>query len=119
MLPLNAQAKKKDLSGYILDSREGYQLSGENDIVYIDIGSTDQVEVGDRFDVIAGSHEEKLVRRSLVPIVDEILDKDDRQLMDRKIGQILVISAEQETATAIITDSEEPVLPGHRIHSIR
>ena len=47
------QKKDKDISGYILEVMDGRTITGQVDVVYLDKGSSDGVEPGDRFLVYA------------------------------------------------------------------
>jgi hypothetical protein len=48
-----AQAKPKDISGYILEVVDGRTINAQTDIVYLDKGSTEGVDPGDRFVIYA------------------------------------------------------------------
>lgn len=119
MLPVDVQNPVKDLAGYVLQSQKGYLLSGENDILYIDQGQAQNVEPGDRFVVLASTREEDLDHNTLD--WDNLFDLSGWNrpalLMDHVIGELVVITTQQNTSTALVVDSSEPILPGHRIES--
>ncbi|MCA9484003.1 MAG: hypothetical protein KC553_09735 [Nitrospina sp.] len=119
MLKKGQRGVSKNLSGYILDHREGYLMASENDIVYIDLGQADNVQPGDRFDIIAASKEEKLEYRSLISALEPMWEDDPRPMMDRTIGELVVVKVGETSSTAMILDGEEPILPGHRVRSKR
>jgi hypothetical protein len=47
------QAKPKDINGYILEVMDGRTINAQTDIVYLDKGSADGVDPGDRFVIYA------------------------------------------------------------------
>ncbi len=81
------QTKAKDLSGYILEVMDGRTINAQIDIVYLDKGSADGVEPGDRFLVYTWP-ESKKFPRSL-------------------IGETQVILVKEHTSTAIIRKSTD------------
>ncbi len=119
MLTESHRGQKKNLAGLIMENREGYLISSERDIVYIDIGKRDAVAPGDRFEILAAAKEEKLVIRSLIKHVDKIVEPEPRMSMDRIIGELVVVKVGDKTSTAMVVDGSEPILAGHRIRSKR
>ncbi len=119
MLTDGYRGPRKNLSGFIMENREGYLISSERDIVYIDLGKTDSVASGDRFDIVATTREEKPVIRSLVNHVEKIVEPEPRMSMERVIGELVVVKVGGRSSTAMILDGSEPILPGHRIRSKR
>ncbi len=79
------QTKAKDISGYILEVMDGRTINAQIDIVYLDKGSADGVEPGDRFLVYTWP-ENKKFPRSL-------------------IGETQVILVKEHTSTAIVRKS--------------
>lgn len=90
--PLAAETyRKPDIEGYVVSTTLLRRLNSAYDIVYIDKGSEDGVEVGDLLrTVTAGEHK--------VPN-----------------GTIQIISARDTTSTAIVRDSTDPVTRGDLI----
>ncbi len=119
MLRENAPSRSKNLSGVIMESREGYLMSSERDFVYIDLGKGQNLRPGDRFNIIAAAKEEKDVKRSLINHVEKIVDPEPRMSIDRVIGDLVVVKVGDKSSTAMILDVSEPILPGHRIRSKR
>lgn len=119
MVEQNFKAPAKNLTGYVLDHSEGYLMAGEKDLVYIDKGRADNVQLGDRFVVLAANKEEKIIYRSLIPYAEKLWKPEPRQMLDRKIGELVVVDTQENTATAVVVDSQEPILAGHRIRSKR
>lgn len=119
MLTENSPSRSKNLSGFIMESREGYLMSSERDIVYIDLGKGQNLQPGDRFSILAAAKEEKPVKRSLINHVEKIVDPEPRMSMDRVIGELVVVMVGDKSSTAMILDGSEPILPGHRIRSKR
>ena len=71
----SSQKKVKDISGYILAVTDNHAINGESDIVYLDKGSLDGVEPGDRF-VVYEEPGEKGIPRKAVGEVLVFLVKD-------------------------------------------
>jgi hypothetical protein len=119
MLTQSAPSRSKNLSGFIMENREGYLMSSERDIVYIDLGKGENLQPGDRFNIIAAAKEEKPVKRSLINHVEKIVEPEPRMSIDRVIGELVVVKVGGKSSTAMILDGSEPILPGHRIRSKR
>jgi LysM repeat protein len=78
-----------DINGMVLASNRGGIFQSKLDIIYIDRGCKDGIEVGDMFMTLAvGAH--------AVPN-----------------GVIQVISCKDHTATAVIEDNSAPIMPGN------
>jgi hypothetical protein len=89
------QTKAKDISGYILEVMDGRTINAQIDIVYLDIGSSDGVEPGDRFLVYAWP-EKKAYPRKL-------------------IGETQVILVKEHTSTAIVRKSANVLEIGNQV----
>ena len=74
--------------GTIVDILHGNILAGQYAVVYLDRGSSQGVVPGRRFSV----HREQM-----------------------KIGEVFIISTQKSTATALVTQSREPLAPGDKI----
>jgi hypothetical protein len=81
--------RSPDINGMIVAAARQMMLQTSLDVVYIDKGSKDGIEPGDRFKTMA-------VDTHAVPN-----------------GTIQVISCKDHTATAIIQSSSAPVIPGN------
>lgn len=90
MLPplITDYPRTPDIAGYIVESRVNSRLNSLGDIVFVDKGSNDGVEVRDMFNLIV----EKPVRR--------------------KVGKLQIISTQPETSTAVILDTAQEILVG-------
>ena len=53
MIALNYVPPKKDLQGYIISNRGNNLMFTMNDVVFLDQGEEDGVDVGDRFEIYA------------------------------------------------------------------
>jgi hypothetical protein len=89
------QTKAKDISGYILEVMDGRTINAQIDIVYLDKGSSDGVEPGDRFLVYTRS-EKKAYPRQL-------------------IGETQVILVKEHTSTAIVRKSADVLEIGNQV----
>ncbi len=101
------KASGERLEGYVIAfRREGYQ-AGMNNIVYIDRGARDGVRPGDRFEFYD------------VPTVIEAdwneVEPRVQPLFPQVIGEMQVLKVQEETATGIITNSQDPIKLGQHI----
>jgi hypothetical protein len=82
-----AQAKPKEITGYLLEVMDGRTLNAQTDIVYLDKGSDDGVESGDRFVVYAKTQKETYPKNL--------------------IGEVQVFLVREHTSTAIVRKSTD------------
>ncbi len=95
---------KKDLQGHIISNRGNNLMFTMNDVVFLDQGEEDGVDLGDRFEIYA------------YPLN---IDEDEDDLNPVIIGEIAVISIQEDTSTGVILNATEPIIPGHKIRSKR
>jgi hypothetical protein len=86
------QKRKKDLSGYIIEVMDGRRINAQTDVVYLDKGSADGIEPGDRFNVYV-EHENSDFPRTL-------------------IGEVLVFIVKENTSTAVVRKSSDTLAKG-------
>jgi hypothetical protein len=89
------QKKAKDISGYILEVTDRRSINAQTDVVYLDRGSADGVEPGDRF----------LVYQEPVK----------RDFPKKMIGEVQVILVKEHTSTAVVQRSTEPMGKGSAV----
>lgn len=90
-----AQAKPKDISGYILEVVDGRSINAQTDIVYLDKGSADGVDAGDRFVIYA-----KPQKRTYPKPV---------------LGEAQVFIVKEHTATAVVQKSANYIERGNEV----
>lgn len=93
------QGDKKE--GTIIEFKDNRVNNGEQDIVYIDRGRKDGLLPGDRFQVIHGGQE-----------TGARVNGEKVRLPKRSAGRILILSTQEHTATALITESSEIIAKG-------
>jgi hypothetical protein len=91
----SAETKEKTINGFILEVRDTRAVNGQFDIVYLDKGSVDGVEPGDRFTVY--------------------LEPNKRGYPNKVIGEIQVFLVKERTATAVVKKSTDAMAKGDRI----
>jgi hypothetical protein len=91
------QTITKDIAGYILEVMDGRTINGQHDIVYLDKGSADGVEPGDRFVVYTGPEEANLPRKL--------------------VGETQVILVKEHTSTAVVRKSTNVLIKGDQVES--
>ena len=90
--------------GVIVEVHDDRLNVAQNDIVYIDYGSEEGIDEGDRFVVVHAGERDALA---------STLRKTE--LPDRNIGLMVVLATQAHTATAKITQSIEPIAKGDTI----
>ena len=119
MISMSYVPPKKNLTGYIAAIKDDFIMSATNDIVYLDKGSADGVSNGDRLEVY-------LIPQS----VDEDVDSMDFEhdpffspnitaTLPHVIGELVVINTLQDTSTALILNSRDPIVAGQKFRSAR
>lgn len=78
------------IDGYIVETHFTNQLSGENNILYLDKGSNTGLELGDVFTIFPDS------------------------ALERTIGKLQIISLQPDTSTAVILKSSEEITIGSK-----
>ncbi|MDH3256127.1 MAG: hypothetical protein OEM27_00780 [Nitrospinota bacterium] len=104
MVTINYVPPKKDIQGYIIGNRGNNLMFTMNEVVFLDQGEEDGVDVGDRFEIYA------------YPLT---IDEDEDDINPDIIGEITVISIQEDTSTGVILNVTEPIIPGHKIRSKR
>jgi hypothetical protein len=95
------EAGKSDepISGAVVESKEGGELTAQGEIVYIDLGAHDGLEVGDRLKVIRKGSRESM----------------NMFLPDYVLAELRVLSVQQRSATTMIVKSLDAVHRGDRV----
>jgi hypothetical protein len=102
MIAVNYVPPKKDLKGFIISNRGNNLMFTMNDVVYIDQGEEEGVGLGDRLQIYA------------YPLT---IDEDEEDINPEVIGEIAIISIQENTSTGVILNATEPIIPGHKIRS--
>jgi len=90
-----------NLDGYIVTAKEEISIYGQNNVVYIDLGTSSGVETGNLF----------------ISYKPEYI-KDNHTIPAITIGRLLVFEVKEDTASAIIIDSIEEMQSGTKIKTI-
>lgn len=91
-----------DLSGYLLASKRGQSTMGQHDIVYIDLGLSDGLEVGNMLYI-------SRPRRA------SQFSTSNKKLPDVLLGQAVVIKATKNSASALILKTVNTVSVGDKV----
>lgn len=97
---------KKGLNGELIISEEHANIIGDNDIVFIDKGSKDDVKLGQQYSIYY-QEKQRLNTES----------KEDVLLTQVVYGTLLILHTEQTTSTVLITRSDQSINPGAKICS--
>ncbi len=93
-----SQKQAKDITGYILEVVDGRTVNAQLDIVYLDKGSLDGINAGDRFNVYI-----------------EQQGKSDYDLPRRLIGEIQVFLTKDRSSTGVVRKSVDTIAKGDMI----
>lgn len=105
MLKIKHEPQPKNVEGFLIgNDRTSSIFSSYGDEVYLDKGAMDNVAVGDRFEVY------------MVPERDGWFGAD---LTTHVIGELVVLSTQENTSTARVINQTEPLLPGQKVRSKR
>lgn len=92
----SSQKKTKDISGYILEVTDGRTINAQTDFVYLDKGTVDGVDVGDKFSVYVEP------QKSGYP--------------KEKIGEVQVFLVKERTSTAVVRKSTHDMAKGDMVN---
>ena len=102
---------KMDLSGMVVATLRPHELVGEEDLVFIDRGKADGVELGNRFLVTRrGDGYQPLLSKGPM---------DDKRFPREIIGEIVVVDLRDHLATGIVTNSTIESRVGDRVEAHR
>jgi LysM repeat protein len=99
------KASDRDLSGYILDSQSGVITMGAGEVVFLDLGRDQGVQVGNLLYVV----------REVKPAQGFFETKNIGKLPDDVIGAVVVVGAGKNVSTAIIVKSIRAIYRGDRV----
>jgi hypothetical protein len=98
------KAAARDLSGYIVDARDGNISIGAGDCTYIDLGKSHGLKIGNLLYVV----------REVRP--DKLAGRDDVGLLPLNvIGAMVVVEIGEKTATGLLIKSTEAIYRGDRV----
>jgi len=104
-------ATKADLQGMVVATLRPHELVGEEDLVFIDRGKNDGVELGNRFMVTRrGDGYQPLLSRGPM---------DDRRFPRETIGEIVVVDLRDHLSTGIVVNSTVESRIGDRVEARR
>ena len=103
---VRSNASKRELDGWVVAGLRTDDLLSEYDVVFIDRGIEQGVEVGDTFWVL--EPERKVKNPSGMGKVT---------LPDTRLALIVVIHAERQTSTTLVTNSSDVISAGNRVRA--
>ncbi len=105
MIDPSLQPPKKNIQGYIISAKDERRSVGLRDIVYLDVGKSQGVAPGDRF----------IAYKSQVETTGTSSEKAIFQYPKITIGELKIISTRDETATALVTKSNQELDVGEKV----
>lgn len=98
------KASTRELTGYIVETQTGSQTIAAGDIVFLDLGVSQGVEVGNMLYVV----------RDIVPDQQYVQGTIDK-LPVEVLGMLVVVETGRKTSTALIVKSIDTIYPGDRV----
>jgi len=98
------KASNKALDGYIIESRMGNITIGENDVVYLDLGKTQGLQVGNLLYVVRD-----------VPLDKTFVQREASPLPQQVLGAVVVVEVSDKTSTALVVKSVETIYLGDKV----
>jgi hypothetical protein len=89
-----------NIDGQILFSEERQATFGQHDVVYLDKGSADQISPGQIYRIYYNRTSEDIT-------------------VDLDVGELVVLHAEENTATGVVVSSTKDLYAGYRFRSLR
>ena len=99
-------------AGKIFMTKEFRKLMGMGNIVYVDLGSKQNVQVGDHFRVVRPFHKDNI---GLFNREDYKSHQSTFDSMRKVIGEMVVLRAEPNASTALITYSTQDIVLGDTV----
>lgn len=106
-LEVELKQAEHPLSGTLVAARGGQIALGQNDIIYIDLGSAEGLEVGNLLYI---SRPRKPTRSAL--------QDEDLQLPDVLLGSAVVLETGTHTASALVLKSVDSLFRGDRVQTV-
>ncbi len=107
LIPSGKVSSPAGLKGYIVESLDIKVANAQMDVVYLDKGSKDGLNIGDRLKVVAPGG------KGIVPSTGKEI-----KLPDETIGEVQILSLQENTSTAWIIKSVKDIKRGDLIQSL-
>ena len=103
---VNLQPNTAQLDGVIVETMvEGLSILGNGDVIYIDKGTADGLQIGNTVDVVRTG--DGIVRMSG--------ESRDRSLPQEVVGRLVIVGAQERTSTAVIVDAYDALSIGDSV----
>lgn len=102
------KASARELDGFIVDSRMGNLTIGAEDVVFLDLGKDQGLQVGNLLYVL----------RDVPPNPDHVT-RDVGNLPKKVIGAVVVVDLGNRTSTALVVKSAEELVPGDQVKLLK
>jgi hypothetical protein len=94
---------QKKIKGIVLLSPEGAENITEKEVIFIDRGNRDGVIVGDLFSIY---------QEASASVYEDFTKGEKPKLPMIKVGKAVVVSVQDETSTALVTQSTQAIYVG-------
>lgn len=105
---ISLKSARNDLSGHIIDTRLGNITTGEEDIVYLDLGTSHGVEVGNMLYVVKD-----------VKPDSRYVNRDVGNLPKEVIGAVILVETGERTSTALVVKSADVIHVGDQVQLLK
>lgn len=105
---ITLKGSDRELDGYIVDSRMGNLTIGAEDVVFLDLGKAQGLEVGNLLYVLRE-----------VPPNPAYVTRDVGKLPRKVIGAVVVVDLGNNTSTALVVKSTEELFPGDQVKLLK
>lgn len=106
-IPKDRVSSPTGINGYIIESLDRKVANAQWDIVYLDKGLKDGLNLGDRFKVVLSGD------KGVVPSTGKKI-----RLPDEVIGEVQIVTVKENTSTALIIKSIHEIERGYMIQSL-
>ncbi len=97
----------REMAGYIVAARDLAETLSVNDIIYVDLGVAQGLEVGNMLHLTRARSASELG-----------IDVRDEALPEQLLGAAVVVNVRQDTASALILKQVEPIYRGDRVRAV-
>jgi LysM repeat protein len=105
---ITLKASDRELHGLIIDTRMGNLITGEADVVYLDLGTAQGVQVGNMLYVVKD-----------VKPDSRYVNRDVGSLPKEVIGAVVVVETGEKTSTALVVKSADVIHIGDQVQLLK
>ncbi len=105
MVELTIRPARERLEGYVLAVEGGFEsMAGEQRMVFVDLGSKQGLELGNRLAVMIDS--------------DPLGKEGRKKVPETRIGTLLVVDVKDTAATCLVLEAVREIVPGQKVRTV-